>query len=126
MGTVGAFAAMTSLFGTPEIAAILIIEVSAIGGPRLRLLPGLLGAEVGMLVTLGYGSWQGLGTGDYAFSVLCRLIVNPMIDRGPTPGTQPHKHAATRTFLHEATTTPTRRSLMNQRGLFTPRGIARR
>lgn len=72
MAAVGAFAAMTSLFGTPVIAAILIIEVSAIGGPRLRLvlLPGLLGAGVGMLVTLGYGSWQGLSTSDYSISAL--------------------------------------------------------
>ncbi|MGV1036263.1 MAG: chloride channel protein [Candidatus Nanopelagicales bacterium] len=72
MAAVGAFAAMTSLFGTPVVAAILIIEVSAIGGPRLRLvlLPGLLGAGVGMLVTLGFGSWQGLSASAYSISAL--------------------------------------------------------
>ncbi len=72
MAAVGAFAAMTALFGSPAIAAIIIIEVTAIGGPQLRLvlLPGLLGAGVGMLVTLGYGSWSGLSTSAYAISAL--------------------------------------------------------
>lgn len=72
MAAVGAFAALTSLFGSPAIAAVIIIEVAAIGGARLRLilLPGLLGAGVGTLVTLGYGSWGGLSTSDYAISAL--------------------------------------------------------
>ena len=72
MAAVGSFASMTSLFGSPAIAAVIIIEVAAIGGARLRLilLPGLLGAGVGTLVTLGYGSWSGLSTSDYAISAL--------------------------------------------------------
>jgi H+/Cl- antiporter ClcA len=72
VAAVGAFTAMTSLFGSPVIAAVIIIEVAAIGGPRLRLvlLPGLLGAGVGTLVTLGYGSWSGLSASNYAISAL--------------------------------------------------------
>jgi len=72
MAAVGAFTAMTSLFGSPVIAAVIVIEVAALGGPRLRLvlLPGLLGAGVGTLVTLGYGSWSGLSTSAYAISPL--------------------------------------------------------
>jgi hypothetical protein len=72
MAAVGTFTAMTSLFGSPVIAAVIVIEVAAIGGPRLRLLllPGLLGAGVGTLVTLGYGSWSGLSTSAYAISAL--------------------------------------------------------
>lgn len=72
MAAVGTFTAMTSLFGSPVIAAVIVIEVAAIGGPRLRLvlLPGLLGAGVGTLVTLGIGSWQGLSTSAYAISAL--------------------------------------------------------
>ena len=72
MAGVGTFAALTSLFGSPAIAAVIVIEAGAIGGPRLRLLllPGLLGAGIGTLVTLGYGSWSGLSTSAYAISEL--------------------------------------------------------
>jgi H+/Cl- antiporter ClcA len=72
MAAVGAFAAMTSLFGNPVIAAVIIIEVAAIGGARLRLvlLPGLLGAGVGTLVTIGLGSFHGLSTQAYAITPL--------------------------------------------------------
>ena len=42
----GAFAAMSFIFSSPLIAAVILIEATAIGGPRLRLLlvPGLLAA----------------------------------------------------------------------------------
>ncbi len=72
MAAVGTFAAMTALFASPVLAAVIVIEAAAIGGPRLRLilLPGLLGAGVGTLVTLGYGSWEGLSTSDYAITAL--------------------------------------------------------
>ncbi len=72
VAAVGSFAAMTSLFGNPVIAAVIIIEAAAIGGARQRLvlLPGLLGAGVGTLVTLGLGSFQGLSTSVYAITPL--------------------------------------------------------
>ncbi len=72
MAAVGSFAAMTSLFGNPVIAAVVIIEAAAIGGARQRLvlLPGLLGAGVGTLVTLGLGSFTGLSTSAYAITAL--------------------------------------------------------
>ena len=72
MAAVGTFAAMTSLFGSPVLAAVIVVEVLAIGGARLRLilLPGLLGAGVGSLVTLGFGSWSGLSTSAYAINAL--------------------------------------------------------
>jgi H+/Cl- antiporter ClcA len=72
IAAVGSFAAMTSLFGNPVVAAVIIIEVAAIGGARLRLvlLPGLIGAGVGTLVTIGLGSFQGLSTSAYAISAL--------------------------------------------------------
>jgi len=72
VAVVGTFTAMTTLFGSPVLAAVIVVEVAAIGGPRLRLvlLPGLLGAGVGTLVTLGYGSWEGLSTSDYAITAL--------------------------------------------------------
>ena len=64
----GSFAAMSFIFASPLIAAVILIEATAIGGPRLRLLlvPGLLAAGIGSLVSLGVGSLSGLSTHDYA------------------------------------------------------------
>ena len=64
----GSFAAMSFIFASPLIAAVILIEATAIGGPRLRLLlvPGLLSAGIGSLVSLGVGSLSGLSTHDYA------------------------------------------------------------
>ena len=66
----GSFAAMSFIFASPLIAAVILIEATAIGGPRLRLLlvPGLLAAGVGSLVSLGIGSLSGLSTHDYALA----------------------------------------------------------
>ena len=64
----GSFAAMSFIFASPLIAAVILIEATAIGGARLRLLlvPGLLAAGIGSLVSLGVGSLSGLSTHDYA------------------------------------------------------------
>ena len=64
----GSFAAMSFIFASPLIAAVILIEATAIGGARLRLLlvPGLLAAGIGSLVSLGIGSLSGLSTHDYA------------------------------------------------------------
>lgn len=58
----GAFAAISFLFASPVIAAVLVIEATAIGGPRFQLVvvPGLLGAGIGTLLAIGLGSWTGL------------------------------------------------------------------
>jgi len=58
----GAFAAVSFLFVSPLVAAILIIEVTAIGGARLPLVvvPGLLAAGIGSLLATGFASWSGL------------------------------------------------------------------
>jgi H+/Cl- antiporter ClcA len=65
-------AAISSLFGSPVIGAVLIIEAAGLGGPTLPLvlLPGLLAAGIGDLVFIGLGSWTGLSTSDYALSPL--------------------------------------------------------
>ena len=57
-----AFSAISFLFVSPLVAAVLMIEVTAIGGPRLRLVvvPGLLAAGIGSLLAIGLGSWTGL------------------------------------------------------------------
>jgi H+/Cl- antiporter ClcA len=72
VGAAGSFAAVSFLFESPVIAAILLIEATGIGGPRLPLvlIPGLLGAGIGSLVSLGMGSFTGLSTSAYAISAL--------------------------------------------------------
>ena len=60
----GTFAAVSFLFGSPLIAAVLLIEAAGLGGPRLPLvlLPGLLAAGIGSLVSIGLGAWTGVST----------------------------------------------------------------
>ena len=68
----GSFAAVSFVFSSPLIAAVILIEASGIGGPRLPLLllPGLLAAGIGSLVSLGMGSFTGLSTSAYALGAL--------------------------------------------------------
>ena len=70
MAAAGAFAAVSAIFGSPVIGAVLIIEATGIGGPTLALvlLPGLLAAGVGSLVFIGLGSWSGFSTAAWALS----------------------------------------------------------
>ena len=66
----GTFAAVSFLFGSPLIAAVILIEAAGLGGPRLPLvlIPGLLGAGIGSLVSIGMGSLTGLSTADISLS----------------------------------------------------------
>lgn len=68
----GTFAAVSFLFGSPVIAAVLLIEATGVGGRRqsLLLIPGLLAAGIGTLVSVGLGAWTGVDTSDIAISVL--------------------------------------------------------
>ena len=68
----GTFAALSFLFGSPLIAAVLLIEAAGLGGPRLPLvlIPGLLAAGIGSLVSIGMGSWTGVDTDDISFDPL--------------------------------------------------------
>ncbi len=68
IGSAGSFAAISFLFGSPVIAAVLMIEVAGIGGQRLTLilLPGLLAAGIGTLVSIGMGSFTGLSSSAFA------------------------------------------------------------
>ncbi len=66
----GSFAAISFIFGSPLIAAVILIEIAGLGGARmpLVLLPGLLGAGIGSLVSIGMGSFTGLSSS--AFSLV--------------------------------------------------------
>ncbi|MFL5860901.1 MAG: chloride channel protein [Solirubrobacteraceae bacterium] len=68
----GSFAALSFIFDSPLIAAVILIEASGIGGPRLPLilLPGLMSAGIGTLVAIGMGSFTGLSTSAFALGQL--------------------------------------------------------
>src|SRR6201996_8143175 len=68
----GSFAAVSFIFQSPLIAALLLIEASGIGGAQLPmlLLPGLMAAGIGTLVSIGMGSFTGLSTSAYALGQL--------------------------------------------------------
>ncbi len=68
----GSFAAISLIFSSPIIAAIILIEATGIGGKQLTvvLLPGLIAAGVGGLVSVGMGSFTGLSTSAYALGAL--------------------------------------------------------
>src|SRR5256885_1151468 len=72
LATAGTFASMALIFDSPIIAAIILIEAAGLGGPTLPLvlLPGLLAAGIGSLVSIGMGSWTGLSTSAYALGPL--------------------------------------------------------
>src|SRR5436190_13732364 len=72
LAAAGMFAAMALIFASPIIAAIILIEAAGLGGPRLPLvlIPGLLAAGIGSLVSIGLGSFTGLSTSAYSLGVL--------------------------------------------------------
>jgi H+/Cl- antiporter ClcA len=72
MAAAGSFAAIASLFGSPVVGAVIIIEAAGLGGATLTvvLLPGLLAAGIGSLVFIGMGSLTGLSTSAYALTPL--------------------------------------------------------
>ncbi len=68
----GSFSALSFIFASPMIAAVLLIEAIGLGGPKLRvvLVPGLIASGIGTLVSLGVGSLSGLSSKDYALGPL--------------------------------------------------------
>jgi H+/Cl- antiporter ClcA len=64
LASAGAFAAISTLFGSPILGAFLLMEASGLGGPMLGLVlvPGLLAAGIGSLVFVGLDAWTGWGT----------------------------------------------------------------
>jgi H+/Cl- antiporter ClcA len=72
LAAAGSFAAISTVFGSPVIGAVIIIEAAGLGGPTLPLvlLPGLMAAGIGSLVFIGMGSWTGLSESAWALSPL--------------------------------------------------------
>jgi H+/Cl- antiporter ClcA len=65
-------AALAFLFGSPIVAALILIEAAGLGGSRLPLVlvPGLLASGIGSLVWIGMGSWTGLDTAEISIGAL--------------------------------------------------------
>jgi H+/Cl- antiporter ClcA len=65
-----AFAALATIFGSPVVGAVILIEAAGLGGAMLPLvlLPGLMSAGIGSLVFSGVGSWTGLSSNDYSLA----------------------------------------------------------
>ena len=63
IGAAGSFAAISTLLGSPLLAAFLLLEIAGLGGAMtsLMLVPGLLAAGIGSLVFVGLDSLTGLG-----------------------------------------------------------------
>jgi H+/Cl- antiporter ClcA len=72
LAAAGSFAAISVIFGSPIVAAVLVIEASGLGGATLPLIliPGLIAAGVGSLVFIGMANWTGLSTSAYALQPL--------------------------------------------------------
>jgi len=70
MAAAGSFAAISTVFGSPVIGSVIIIEAAGLGGATLTLmlLPGLISAGVGSLVFIGLGSWSGFSTAAWSLS----------------------------------------------------------
>ncbi len=72
VGAAGSFAALSFVFSSPIIAAVILIEATGLGRAKLPivLLPGLMGAGIGSLVSIGMGSFTGLSSSAYALGPL--------------------------------------------------------
>lgn len=72
IATSGLFASISFLFGSPLVAAVLLIEAAGLDRRRLTLvlIPGLLAAGIGSLISTGMGSWTGVDTATITISPL--------------------------------------------------------
>src|SRR3954447_2118728 len=72
LAAAGGLAAISVIFGSPIVSAVLVIEAAGLGGAVLPLIliPGLIAAGVGSLVFIGMSHWSGLSTSAYSLTPL--------------------------------------------------------
>ena len=72
IGAAGSFAAVSFIFGSPLIGAVILIEAAALDrrGLQVVLPVGLLASGIGALVSTGIGAWDGLSSSDFALDPL--------------------------------------------------------
>jgi H+/Cl- antiporter ClcA len=70
LAAAAAFAALATVFGSPVVGAVILIEAAGLGGTMLPLvlLPGLMSAGIGSLVFVGIHGFTGLSNNDYALA----------------------------------------------------------
>ncbi|MFE1415061.1 chloride channel protein [Streptomyces sp. NPDC085524] len=118
LGAAGAASAIAVIFGSPLVAAVLLIEVAGVGGPQLFavMLPALLSSGVGALVFTGFGRWTGLDApslsmkvgapaphldaGDVIWAVLMAVAIGGAIHLIMRGGQLTARFVAKRTVLH--------------------------
>jgi chloride channel protein, CIC family len=68
----GSFAAISFIFGSPLVGAVILIEAAGLDRRRMMVVVpvGLLAAGIGSLVSIGMGSWTGLSSEDFALGPL--------------------------------------------------------
>ncbi|MGK2955454.1 MAG: chloride channel protein [Solirubrobacterales bacterium] len=72
LASAGVFASLSFLFGSPIIAAVILIETAGLSRERMPLvvIPGLLAAGIGSLVSIGMASWTGLDSSNISLGSL--------------------------------------------------------
>jgi H+/Cl- antiporter ClcA len=72
VGAAGSFAAVSFIFGSPLIGAVVLIEAAGLDKRGLQVVVpvGLLASGIGALVSTGIGSWDGLSSSDFALKPL--------------------------------------------------------
>jgi H+/Cl- antiporter ClcA len=72
LAAAGSFAAISVIFGSPVVAAVIMIEATGLGGATLPLIlvPGLIAAGIGSLIFIGLGQESGLNTSAYSLGTL--------------------------------------------------------
>ena len=70
LAAAASFAALATIFGSPVIGAVILIEAAGLGGNMLPLilLPGLMSAGIGSVIFIGMGHWTGLSSSAYALT----------------------------------------------------------
>ncbi|WP_030457923.1 chloride channel protein [Kitasatospora sp. NRRL B-11411] len=109
LGAAGSTAAIATIFGSPLVAAVMMIEAAGLGGAQLTmlLLPCLLASGLGALVFTGFGHWTGLSigalslpsvpkaqlpdAGDFLWGVPLAVVIALVLVAGQTLG---HRFAA--------------------------------
>lgn len=78
LAAAGSLAAISVIFGSPIVSAVLVIEAAGLGGATLPLIlvPGLIAAGFGSLVFLGMSHWSGLDTSAYSLVPLALAPFN--------------------------------------------------
>jgi len=67
LGAAASFAALSTVFGSPIIGAVIVLEAAGLAGATMTVVmpPGLIAAGVGSLLFVGIGSLTGLSAESY-------------------------------------------------------------